>query len=136
MRGTGKAACGLSFPPREIILFAVNTGWRCSETLALTWDKVDLFRKTLIILGQKNRGKDTQPFNGQVLEILKTRNKVRSITSNLVFYNDEGGNLDGRNVLGPSPLRSRRRAHCRIHDRHTFATRLAQAVVDLCKIQN
>jgi integrase len=123
---------------REIILFAVNTGWRRSEIIRLTWDKVDLFRKTLTILEQKNRGKDTQPFNEQVLEVLKARNKVRSIKSNLVFYNDEGGQLDGRNVLRAFyiAVKKAKLSHCRFHDlRHTFATRLAQAGVDLYKVQ-
>jgi integrase len=124
---------------REIIIFAVNTGWRRSEILALKWDKVDLFRKTVsIILEQKNKGKDTQPINEQVLEVLKARYKVRSIKSNLVFYSEEGGPLDGRNVLRAFyiAVEKAKIAHCRFHDlRHTFATRLVQAGVDLYKVQ-
>ena len=87
---------------------------------------------------QKNKGKDTQPFNEQVLEVLKVRYKVRSIKSNLVFYDSEGKELLGRNVLKVF-VRSVKRAglaHCRYHDlRHTFATRLVQAGVDLYKVQ-
>ena len=123
---------------REIIIFAVNTGWRRSEILALKWDKVDLFRKTLTILEQKNKGKDTQPFNEQVLELLKARYKIRSIKSNLVFYDSEGKELLGRNVLKVFVRAVKRAslAHCRFHDlRHTFATRLVQAGVDLYKVQ-
>ncbi|MGC1455368.1 MAG: site-specific integrase, partial [Nitrospirota bacterium] len=123
---------------REIIIFAVNTGWRRSEILALKWDKVDLFRKTLTILEQKNKGKDTQPFNEQVLEVLKARYKVRSIASCLVFYDIEGKEFDGRNVLKvfTRTVKLAKIAHCRFHDlRHTFATRLVQASVDLYKVQ-
>jgi len=123
---------------REIIIFAVNTGWRRSEILALTWDNVDLFKKKLTILEQKNHDKDTQPFNERVLEVLKARYKVRSISSNLVFYDSEGRELDGRHVLKvfTRAVRLAKIAHCRFHDlRHTFATRLVQAGVDLYKVQ-
>lgn len=123
---------------REIIIFAVNTGWRRSEILALTWDRVDLFQKKLTILVQKNKGKDTQPFNEQVLDVLKTRYKVRAIKSNLVFYDSEGKEFDGRHVLKvfTRTVKLAKLAHCRFHDlRHTFATRLVQAGVDLYKVQ-
>lgn len=123
---------------REIIIFALNTGWRRGEVLSLTWDSVDLFEKKLTILEQKNRGKDTQPFNEQVLEVLKARYKVRSIRSNLVFYSTVGEELDGRNVLRAFyiAVENAKIAHCRFHDlRHTFATRLVQAGVDLYKVQ-
>ena len=52
----------LAFSPKwlqEIITFAVNTGLRQSEILNLQWTHVDLFRRTITILEQKNRGKDT-----------------------------------------------------------------------------
>jgi len=123
---------------REIVVFALNTGWRRSEILALTWDRVDLFKKKLTILEQKNHGKDTQPFNEQVLEVLKARYKVRSIKSNLVFYSNVGEGLDGRNVLRAFyiAVKNAKLDHCRFHDlRHTFATRLVQAGVDLYKVQ-
>jgi len=123
---------------REIIIFALNTGWRRGEVLALTWDKVDLFKKTLTILEQKNKGKDTQPFNEQVLEVLKARYKIRSIVSNLVFFDSEGKEYDGRHVLKvfKRTVKLAKIADCRVHDlRHTFATRLVQAGVDLYKVQ-
>lgn len=123
---------------QEIIIFAVNTGWRRSEVIALAWDKVDLFSKKLTIIEQKNKGKDTQPFNEQVLDVLKARAKVRSIKSNLVFYSEAGGPLGGRNVLRAFYIAVEKAqiAKCRFHDlRHTFATRLVQAGIDLYKVQ-
>lgn len=116
----------------------MNTGWRRSEIIALAWDKVDLFGKKLTIIEQKNKGKDTQPFNEQVLEVLKARYEVRSIKSNLVFYSEVGGPLNGRNVLRALyvAIEKSKIAHCRFHDlRYTFATRLVQAGVDLYKVQ-
>jgi integrase len=131
----------LAVSPRwlqEIILFAVNTGWRRSEILALTWDKVDLSKKTLTILEQKNKGRDTQPFNEQVLTLLSARKKVRSINSNLVFYNEKGKLLNEKYV-SKAFRRAVKKAEihpCRFHDlRHTFGTRLVHAGVDLYKVQ-
>jgi integrase len=42
---------------QEIILLAVNTGLRQSEILDLKWPLVDLSRKTITILEQKNQGR-------------------------------------------------------------------------------
>jgi integrase len=81
-----------------VVIFAINTGLRQGELMNLTWDRVDLFRKTLTILEQKNKGKDTLPLNAQAMEILKARHKVRSIKSNRVFFNSEGEPLDASNL--------------------------------------
>ncbi len=123
---------------REVIIFAVNTGLRQAEILDLSWDRVDLFRRTLTILEQKNRGKDTLPVNAQALEVLKARHKIRSIRTNLVFYSKEGTRIDAANLLRAFYIAVGKAgiAKARFHDlRHTFATRLVQAGVDLYKVQ-
>ena len=120
------------------MIFAINTGLRQDEIIKLSWDRVDLFRKTLTILEQKNRGKDTLPLNEQVIEILKARYKVRSIKSNLVFFNKMGEALDPDNLRRSFYffVEKAKVNKCRWHDlRHTFATRLVQAGVDLYKVQ-
>ena len=92
----------LAFSPKwlqEIITFAVNTGLRQSVILNLQWTHVDLFRRTITILKQKNRGKDTLPVNGAALQVLKARAKVRHIKSNYVFFNGSGNPFDARNLL-------------------------------------
>jgi integrase len=123
---------------QEILVVALNTGLRQSEILSLMWDRVDLSRRTITILEQKNSGKDTLPINARALDVLKVRNKVRSIKSNLVFYSREGTGINARNLLR-SFYKARERAgieNFRFHDlRHTFATRLVQAGVDLYKVQ-
>lgn len=63
---------------------------------------------------------------------------MRSIKSNLVFFSNAGEALDGRNVLRAFyiAVENAEIPHCRFHDlRHTFATRLVQAGVDLYKVQ-
>jgi integrase len=123
---------------QEIIIFAVNTGLRQAEILDLTWDRLDLFRRTLSILEQKNMGKDTLPLNSQAIEVLKARGKVRSMRSNHVFFNREGKRHDAANLLRAFYIAVEKAgmAKARFHDlRHTFATRLVQAGVDLYKVQ-
>jgi integrase len=64
---------------RELIVFGVETGLRESEILNLQWCHADLFRKTIAILEQKNRGRDTLPVSNRALELLKERAKVRPL---------------------------------------------------------
>ncbi|MBI5234292.1 MAG: site-specific integrase [Deltaproteobacteria bacterium] len=130
---------------REVIIFAVNTGLRQAEILDLTWDRVDLLRRTLAILEQKNRGKDTLPLNSHALEVLKARGGHpsermgrRSMRSNHVFFNREGKRIDATNLLRAFYIAVEKAeiAKARFHDlRHTFATRLVQIRVDLYKVQ-
>jgi len=123
---------------REIVIFAINTGLRQDELIKLSWDRVDLFRRTLTILEQKNKGKDTLPLNARALDVLKARHKVRSIKSNLVFFNKESEPHDASNLRRSFYLYVEKAKvnKCRFHDlRHTFATRLVQAGVDLYKVQ-
>lgn len=123
---------------RDIIIFAINTGLRQGEILNLKWPLVDLFRKTITILEQKNNDRDTLPFNERTLEVLKSRAKVRHIASSLVFYNSNGNRIEARNLMrafytatGKAKLEG-----LRFHDlRHTFATRLVQAGVDIYAVQ-
>lgn len=123
---------------QEIIVFSVETGLRRSELLDLTWDRIDLERKTLTILEQKNRCKDTLPLNEGALKILNDRIKVRPIKTDNVFYNKNGNKIDPENLARSfrSAVKKSGIKKCRFHDlRHTFATRLVQNGVDLYAVQ-
>jgi integrase len=123
---------------RELVLFALHTGMRQSEILNLQWPHVDLARRTLMILEQKNGGQDTLPLNATAVEVLQARARVRSIKSAHVFFNTVGRRWDARNVLRAF-YTARRTAgidKVRFHDlRHTFASRLVQSGVDLYTVQ-
>ncbi|NJN69894.1 MAG: tyrosine-type recombinase/integrase, partial [Nitrospira sp.] len=84
---------------QEIIVFAVNTGLRQSEILNLQWCNVDLFRRTITLLEQKNGGRDTLPVNAKTLEVLKARAKVRSRKTDYVFFNGAKNRMDARDLL-------------------------------------
>lgn len=123
---------------QEIIIFAINTGLRQGEILNLAWDRVDLFRKTVTILEQKNKGKDTLPLNNKAMEVLKARARVRHIKTHYVFYNGNGNQIEARNLLRAfyGATEKAKLNDLRFHDlRHTFATRLVQAGVDLYTVQ-
>jgi len=123
---------------QEMIVFSINTGLRQGEILNLQWPQIDLFRKTMAILEQKNKGKDTLPLNEKALEVLKARVKVRPIKNNYVFYTVNGTPFDASN-LRRIFYSARDRAKIddfHWHDlRHTFATRLIQAGVDIYTVQ-
>ena len=51
-------------------------GLRQSEILNLQWCNVDLLRRTITLLEQKNGGRDTLPVNAKTLDVLQARAKV------------------------------------------------------------
>ena len=123
---------------QEIIVFAIATGLRQGEILNLRWSQVDLFRKTITILEQKNKDHDTLPLNEKALKVLRARAKLRSLQCDNVFFNGTGNPIDARNLLRAFYAAVKRAgiAHLRFHDlRHTFATRLVQRKVDIYAVQ-
>jgi integrase len=123
---------------KEIMSFAIATGFRESEILDLKWSLVDLSRRTITILEQKNQGPDTLPLNERALNILKERRRMRPDGTEFVFCTQKGTRIGSRNLLRAfySALRKSKIEPLRFHDlRHTFATRLVQAGVDLYTVQ-
>ena len=122
---------------RDMILFAVNTGLRQGELLLLTWSRVNLLRKTILITETKNGKPKTLPLNKFALDVLNNRSKVRSIKGDLVFFDQSGKKIHPNNLRASFYIVLRKVGieDFRWHDlRHTFATRLAQAGKDLYKI--
>ena len=120
----------------EIVTFALHTGARMGEILELTWSGVDLFRKVVVIHQGKTGQTKTIPLTPTALELLKGKNKVRHIHSNLLFPSESGTRVTDSNV-GRAFAKARKRAgveNIKFH-RHTFASRLAMAGKDLYVIQ-
>lgn len=123
---------------REVIVFAVHTGMRMGEILALTWAGVDLFRRTVTVFRSKNGERRTIPINSIVLDLLKHKHAARSRMTDVVFHSHAGTALDGSNIRRGlnTALRLAKIQDFHFHDlRHTFATRIVQAGVDLYKVQ-
>ena len=123
---------------QELMVFAIHTGMRMGEILALTWNGVDLFRRTLTVFKSKNGERRTLPLNQTVLGLLTRKYAVRQPMSDLVFPSQTDTRLDKCN-LGRAfriAVAKAKIEDLHFHDlRHTFATRLVQAGVDLYKVQ-
>jgi len=122
----------------DIIVFALNTGMREEEILSLRWKQVDLFRSVVLVVKSKNGEKRTIPLNKTALNLLKSKSKVRYVLGGYVFPSSVGTKINQGNLRRAFGI-ARRKANIedfRFHDlRHTFATRLVQAGVDLYKVQ-
>ncbi|MGB3395982.1 MAG: tyrosine-type recombinase/integrase [Nitrospira sp.] len=122
---------------QDIIVFALNTGMRRGESLNLQWPAVDLNRQVLVVMRSKNGEKRTVPLNGRLTELLK-RKASKKTAGSFVFASSAETLFDARNLTRAFRLAATKAAlsDFRFHDlRHTFATRLAQAGVDLYKVQ-
>ncbi|MDH4186041.1 MAG: tyrosine-type recombinase/integrase [Nitrospira sp.] len=126
-------------PPwlQEIMAFALNTGMRQGEILALQWQDVDFYRGTLVVMKSKNRERRTIPLNNIVFALL-TEKKAAGREDGPVFVTGQGNPLKVR-YLVRTFTKARNRAGIqdfRFHDlRHTFASRLVQRGIDLYKVQ-
>lgn len=121
---------------RDIVELALHTGLRKSEVLSLSYSNVDLFRRVVVVKGKGNKVR-TIPLNQVSLNILKERFKIRHIGSNLVF-GDRNGNTIQKTLLKNTFKKALKLSGIedfRFHDlRHTFATRLAHAGIDIYTI--
>ena len=123
---------------KEIIVFALNTGMRQGEILALQWQDIDFERGTLLVMKSKNGTRRTIPLNATVYELLACRQAETGAKTGLVFTTQERTRIKPRYLVRAFQKAVRRSgiAHFRFHDlRHTFATRLVQRGVDLYRVQ-
>jgi site-specific recombinase XerD len=120
----------------DIVRLVLNTGLRQDEALSLIRSNVDLFRKTITVKGKGDKVR-TIPLNALALDILKTRMKTHHIHSELVFPSATGTKIMRQRLVRAFTKAAKDSGlqDFHFHDlRHTFATRLAQAGVDLYKI--
>lgn len=104
----------------------------------MTWEGVDLFRKTVTVFRSKNGERRTIPINGLVLNVLRRIVKVRSVKSDYVFPSETYTLLDDSHLRRAfrGAMKLCRIENFHFHDlRHTFATRLVQSGIDLYKVQ-
>jgi integrase len=130
------AACGPWL--RDIVQFALGTGMRMGEILSLSWRGVDLTRRTVMVCQSKNGERRTIPLNQTVLAVIRESAKVRSLNTDLVFPSKANTRLESGHLRRSFRLALKRAGieDFHFHDlRHTFATRLVQAGVELYKVQ-
>lgn len=122
---------------RPIITTALHTGMRRGEIFDLRWAQVDLAKRVIQVKHTKS-GKDRHiPINGTLFKTLAGL-KASNGTSDYVFPNPETGKPYAE--VKKSFKQACKRAEItdlRFHDlRHTFATRLVTAGVDIVTVRD
>jgi Site-specific recombinase XerD len=120
---------------RPIVITALNTGMRSGEIFNLTWNQVDLKHGFVLLEVTKSGERREIPINEtlrRTLEVLP-----RNIKSPFVFWNGEEGKPYGEVKRSfNSAVRRTGIKDFTFHDlRHTFASQLVMAGVDLTTIQ-
>ncbi len=117
------------------MITALNTGMRKSEVFGLTWDRVDLKNKLILLDKTKNYERRELPVNETLYRMLS--GLTRHLKCDYVFYNPL--TLKPFDRLKESWARALRKSHIidfHFHDlRHTFASWLVMSGVDLTTIK-
>lgn len=123
-------------PMKEIISTAVNTGMRASETIALKWRDIDFGKNLICIDYQKNGKLDYIPMNQNTRNILM--GVSRQGNSDYVFNKFNNKPFGGYEIISHNfkdivdELKIKGSSFHTL--RHTFASYLAMAGVDLYRI--
>jgi integrase len=119
----------------SIIKFALYTGFRRGEVFKLTWNDVDLERKTAILRDPKGRTDQTIPLSSKAIQVLTS--VPQQYDSPWIFYGKDGKQRS--EFKGPwQRIREAAKLpdNFRFHGlRHHFASTLASNGVDLYTIQ-
>jgi integrase len=115
-----------------LIIVAINTGMRRGELLNLRWEQVDLHNLTITIQHSKNGRVRHIPINKSAQEAL---NELPEPHEGYVFRY-RGLPIKAVKTAFAGAVRRAGIRPCRFHDlRHTFATRLVLAGVDLATVK-
>jgi len=120
---------------KRIVIMALNTGMRKSEILFLKWDSIDLHNGFILLDITKNGERREIPINNTLGNTLS--NIIRRIDVPYVFYDQKTGNpyQDVKSAFNAACRRAGIKDF-RFHDlRHTFASHLVMAGVDLTTIK-
>ncbi len=120
---------------RPIVITALNTGMRRGEIFGLTWDRVDLKNRIILLDKTKNGERREIPINDTLHKTLS--GLVRRLDCKYVFYNPKTLKpFDNVKRSFSSALRKSHILDFHFHDlRHTFASRLVMAGVDLMTVK-
>jgi integrase len=120
---------------QDLIVFAINTGFRLGEILNLKWEEVDLEQATVRTLVRKTQQMIDMPLNDEAERVVRGWKGIRK--GEYVFYNPETGAQWKDLWLGlKKACRKAGLDGITWHTfRHTFASRLTRAGVDLVTVK-
>lgn len=130
------AQCGPQLRP--LVITALHTGFRASELLSLTWEDVDLRRRAVAVRAAyaKNGESRSVPMN-EVLTATLKEVKINSPASVYVFCSRKNTPYRSFRSAFERAVRQAELTDLTFHDlRHTFASRLIMAGVDLPTVQD
>ena len=120
---------------RPIVIMALNTGMRKGEILHLRWGEVDLHNRLVKITRTKNNELKILPLNDRLYDLLLSLERGRP--ESYVFANPNGKPYRDVKKGFAAALRRAGIEDFRFHDlRHTFASRLVMAGVDIRTVQD
>lgn len=124
---------------KPVIIVAVYTGLREGNIISLTWEKINLFKRSIVLSASEMKNDESLciPINDTLFETLKDLQKVRYLDSNLVFMRN--GRPLYKKLIERALKKACKQARItdfRFHDlRHTFASMLVESGVDLYTVQ-
>jgi integrase len=120
------------------VALSLTTGARQEEIMALRWPQIDLTRRLITLPKTKNGDARALPIVGEALELLKERDKVRSISDNRLFPpTKRAKKAEYMDLRDPweTALTEAKIADFHWHDlRHTAASAMAMSGVSLVEI--
>jgi integrase len=120
-----------------VVFTALNTGMRRGELLNLRWKDVDLKNGLILLEKTKNQERREIPMNEALKELFRRLFTQRRLDTDYVFPNPQTGNrfYDLKRAFQRA-LRKAGIRDFRFHDlRHTFASQLVMAGVDIRTVQ-
>jgi len=119
---------------RPLVLLALNTGlWR-GELFSLKWADIDLDSPILTVVAASSKSGQTRriPLNAEALSVLTAWHERQNNYRGLVFPGADGKRLTNITKSWGGLVKLAKLTGFNFHDlRHTFASRLVQAGVDL-----
>lgn len=117
-----------------IVVLCLNTGLRRGELFNLAWEDIDLKRAMLTVEGAGAKSGKTRhvPLNDEARQVLTDWQATTGKAEGLVFPGPTGNRLNNITKSWTALLKAAKITSFRFHDcRHTFASRLVMAGVDL-----
>lgn len=120
-----------------MVLLSLNTGMRQGELFSLTWEQIDMTRRTLTVLASHAKGNATRttPLNTEALGVLTTIKPEAA--AGLVFKSPvTGGRFNNVKKAWAEVTKAAKLDGVRWHDlRHDFASQLVMRGVPLFTVQ-
>lgn len=131
-------ACKVSTNPQLhiLVVLALSTGARHGELITLRWREVDWHRRVITLHDTKNKERRLLPLVHYALKLMEAHNKLRNITSDLVFPSPSNPHRpwDSRSAW-EAALKKADIQDFRFHDlRHSCASYLAMNGASLAEI--